>query len=86
MIFEPPHLFGILDYRILSYLVALRLDLAAQNLQTSVLGLTSNVSKNWHSGFIALGFYTVTDWLGDIGLLSENLSGLEAIADSIIFL
>ena len=46
--------------------------LAAQNLWTVVFGLNFNVSKNWCSDFLALGFFTVTDFLSDIGLFSVN--------------
>ena len=42
--------------------------------------------QNWRSGFLALGFFTVTDWLGDIGLLPVNSSGVETIAVSRIAL
>ena len=72
MIFEYPYIFGILDRNTLPYMIALSFDLAAQNLLTAVLGLIFNVSKNGRSDFLALGFFSVTDWLGDIGLLSIN--------------
>ena len=71
---------GILDHNILTALFSLQLDLAAQNLQTAVFGLTSYVSKNWWSDYLVLIFFTVTDWLRDIGLLSNNTSGVDNIA------
>ena len=45
VVFECPHLFGILGHNILPALITLRFDLLSQNLRTEVLGLTSNVSK-----------------------------------------
>ena len=60
------------------------LGVEAQTLRTAVLVLTSNVYKNWKSGFIALGFFTVTYWIGGIGLLSVNPSGVDTIDASIM--
>ena len=76
--------FGILDHNILPDLIALRSSLASQNLQTSVLGLTYNVYENWLIDYLAIVFLIVTDWLGDIGMLSVNTSVLETIAGSIM--
>ena len=50
-------------------MIALRFDFAAKNLWTEVLGLTSNVPKNWRSDFLTLVFIIVTDCIGEIGLL-----------------
>ena len=80
-IFECSTLFEILDYNILPYLIDLHSDLAEQNLRTEVFGLTSNVSKNGWSDFLALGLFTVTDWIVDIGLFPVNTSGVDTIAD-----
>ena len=41
-------------------------------------------SKNWWSDFLALGFFTVTDLLGYIGMLSLNPSIVETIVASIM--
>ena len=83
LIFECSHLFGIFYHIILTVLIAFWFDLEAKNLQTSVLGLTSNDSKNQLSGFIALLFFTVTYWLDGIGLLPVKTSGVETITASI---
>ena len=77
---------GVLYHNILTYLIALNFGLEAQNLQTEVLGLTADVSKNLLSGFLVLLFFTFTNWLGDIVLLSVNPSGVDNISDSIIAL
>ena len=75
-----------IDQNVLPSLVNLRFYLASPNLWTAVLCLTSNASKNRKSNFLALGFFTVTDWLGSIGLLLVNPSGVETIAASKITL
>ena len=49
--------FCILEHIILPTLIALYFDLAAQNLWTAVLGLTSNVYKSQPSDFLALVFF-----------------------------
>ena len=78
---------------ILSYLVywttsywiiwfALLFDLSEPNRQTSVSGLTSNDSENWRSDFYCTRIFTVTYFLGNIGLLSVNISGVDTITAS----
>ena len=47
--------------------------------QTSVFFLTSKISVNRQSGFLALHFLTIIGGPGDIGLLYINLSELETI-------
>ena len=74
------------DHNALPDLIALQFDLASLNLQTSALCLTSNVSKNWQSDFLALGFLVGSDCLGYIGLLSVQPSGVETVSDSIMAL
>ena len=41
-------------------------------MQIAVFDLASHASENWWSAFLVLDFLTVTDYLGDIGLLSVN--------------
>ena len=67
-------------------MIVLHVYLAAPNLRTAVLCLTSNYSKILLSGFIALVFFTVTYLICDIGLLLVNPSEVDTIAASIIFL
>ena len=71
-----------IEKKVLPALIALHFDLSSTNLWTTVLCLTYNIFKNLWSDFIALGFFTVTYWLGDIGLLLVNSSGFETINDS----
>ena len=68
-----------LVHKVFNPLIALCFYLEAPNMRTAVLCLTSNFSKSWWGGFIALGFITVTYWLGDIGLLLEPPSVVETI-------
>ena len=84
LVFVCPRLFRILDHDIISVLVALRFGLAAPNLWTAALCLTSNTSENWWVYFLALGFFTGTYMLSEIVLLSAGHSGVETIAASII--
>ena len=69
-------------HKVLPDLIALCFDLAAHNMHTEVLCLTSNASKNWRSYFLALEFFTVAYWLGEIGLLSVPPSGVDKIYSS----
>ena len=57
------------DHNTLTFLIALRFYLDAQNPQTSFLRLTSNVSVNLRSDFFELGYLLDTDGLGFIILL-----------------
>ena len=84
-IFEFPRLVGIADHKILPELVAFHFDLTAHILRTEVFGLTSNASEKRRS-FIELGFYAIVYWLGDIGLLSVNILGVETIDTSVMAL
>ena len=86
MIFECLCLFGLLNHNILPAMIAVHFDSVAHNIRTEVLILMSNASEKWWSDFIALGFLKITDWLGDIVLLSVNPSLLETIADLIMSL
>ena len=72
-----------LNHEVLPDLITLRFDLALPNLRTALLWLTSNAYGNGRSDFIALGFFTITYWMGDIVLLSANHSGVETIYASI---
>ena len=63
-------------------MVTLSFALATPNLITAVLCLTSNVSENLRSGFLALRFFTYSDWLGVIGLLPLNTSSVDTIRTS----
>ena len=67
-------------------LIVLRFDLATPNLWTEVFFLTSNTSKNWLIGFLALIFLTVTDGSGETVLLSVNSLGLYTTSASIMAL
>ena len=49
---------------------------------TAVLYFASNASKNWQIDFLALEFFTLTKWMGYIGLLLLNPSGVETIPAS----
>ena len=53
---------------------------------TPVFFLTYKTSVNRRIGFLALGFLTVIEGSGDIGLLSVNISVVETNAASIIAL
>ena len=66
--------------------IALLFASAAHNLQTAVLCLTSHVSENLQSDFLAPGFLVHTDWLVFIGLLLVHLSCFQTIYDSIVAL
>ena len=67
-------------------MISLRFDLAAPTQQTAVFFLTPKTSVNRWSDFIALGFLTATEGLGDIELFSVNLSGVETFSASRIAL
>ena len=68
-----------LDQKVLPEMIDLHFDLASLHLWTALLFLTLNYSKKWQGNFLALGFFTVTYWLGDIELLSVTPSGVETI-------
>ena len=70
----------------IAFLIALCFALAASNIWTEVLCLTSNVSANWRIDFVSLGFSVDTYGLGVIRLLPVHHTGVQTIADSIIAL
>ena len=63
-----------------------RVDFEATNRRLAVLGLTSNMFVNKHSDFLALGFLTGVDVIGELGILSVTPSVVNTIAASTIFL
>ena len=67
-------------------MTALRFDLAAHDLRTSVFGLMSNISENWRSNFLALCYFTRIYGPYEIGLLSVNTYGVDTVVASIIAL
>ena len=67
-------------------LIAFRFYFVANNLCKAVFGLTSSISVNWRSAFLALCFFTGTYCLDDIGLLLVSSSVVDTMADSIIAL
>ena len=67
-------------------IIELGFYLAEQNRWKAVFGLTSNVSVNWQINLLVLGCFTGKDGTYDIGLLSENPSGVDTMADSRIAL
>ena len=77
-------LFGILGHNTLPYLIDLRFDLSAPTWRVAVFFLTSKNLVNRQRYFLALGFLTVTESLGDIGMLSVNTSGVDTIDALII--
>ena len=68
------------DHDILPALIALRFYLEAPNLSIAVLCLKSDPYRNWWGDFLALGLFTVTNLLGNIGLFPVNNSVVETIA------
>ena len=62
------------------------LDFAATVQSFAVSGLTSNMLVNKHSDLLALGFLAGVYFIGILGLLSVNPSGVDTIAASIISL
>ena len=81
-----PRIFKWIEHNILPALIALCFYLSAPNLHKSVLCLISNALKNRQIDFLALNYFTVTYFLGDIWLLLVNPSGMETIAASVIAL
>ena len=79
-----PSIFAVFEHNTLNFLIALRFALAAPNLWTELLCLTSNVYVNWRSDLIEIAFVVDIYWLGVIRLLLVNISFVETIADSII--
>ena len=67
----------------IAFFINLCFSLAAPNLQITVLCLTSNVSVNWWSDFLAMVFLLDTDGLGVIRMLSVHPSGFETSDASI---
>ena len=70
----------------LHILIDLCFALAGPNLQTAVLCLTSHVSENWRSYFLALGLLLDTYGFGVPGILLVHTTGVETIDASIIAL
>ena len=66
--------------------MALHLDFSATIRRFAVFGLTSNILVKRHSDFLALGFLTVVDVIGALGILSLTPSALDTISASIISL
>ena len=64
----------------------LRLDFAATIRRLAVLGLTSNMSVNKYSDFLALGLLTGDDVIFTLGLLYVTTSVVDSRAASIISL
>ena len=61
--------FGLLAHNILPALIAFRFGLEESTRRTAVLFLKSKTSVNRWSGFLALGFQTFTEGLGNISVL-----------------
>ena len=85
-IFVGTRLFVTLNHNMLPDLIALYFDSVELNIWTAVFVLKSDYSKNGRSDFLALGFLTVTNGPGDIGLLSVNPSVVETMDTSIMAL
>ena len=74
------------DHNIFTFFIALLFDLAAPNLQTTVLCLTSNVSINSWSSFLALVFFIDMDGLVVFVRLLVHPSGVDTNYVSVIAL
>ena len=72
MIFELPFRFCFNAHGVVTYLIALRFDLAAPNRRVEVLIFTSNMLVKRHSDFISLGLLTGVDVMGDVGMSLVN--------------
>ena len=64
--------FGMIYHNILPATIASAFDSAAPYWQTEVFSRTSKNSLNLRSNLFVLGFFTVTNGPGEIGLLSVN--------------
>ena len=84
--FWMPFSFFFLVHRLLPTFMALRLDFSAPTQSFAVFGLTSNMLVKRHSDFLALGFLTIVDVIGKLGLSSVTPYGVESIAALIISL
>ena len=71
---------------VVPHLIVLRFYLSAPTRQVEGFFFTSKILVTRHSGFLARGFLSGVDFMGDIVLLSVNHSGLETISASRISL